>query len=83
MENREMIKQVLTDTATLNSEAKKLQSEVAVVIELIRQCVDENARSVIDQADYQQRYNGHVARYGKAKPRTGLRKLRSCVKPIG
>ena len=64
-----MIKLVLTNTAALSSEAEKLQSEIAVVAELIRQCVDENARSVIDQAEYQQRYNGLVARYEKAKDR--------------
>ena len=69
MENCEMIKQVLTDTAALNTDAEKLQSEITVVTELIRQCVDENARSVIDQAEYQQRYNGLVARYEKAKDR--------------
>ncbi|WP_243450248.1 recombinase family protein [Desulfosporosinus sp. Sb-LF] len=67
MENCEMIKQVLTDNAALNSEAENLQSEIAVVTELIHQCVDENARSVIDQVEYQQRYNGLVARYEKAK----------------
>lgn len=67
MENCEMIKQVLTDTADLNSEAEKLQDEIVVVTELIRQCVEENARSIIDQADYQQRYSGLVARYEKAK----------------
>jgi len=57
----------------LNSEAEKLQGEVVVVTELIRQCVDENARSVIDQAEYQQRYNGIVERYEKAKD--GLEKI--------
>lgn len=62
-----MIKQVLTDTADLNSEAEKLQDEIVMVTELIRLCVDENARSIIDQAEYQQRYNGLVARYEKAK----------------
>jgi len=69
MENCEMIKQVLTDTANLNSEAEKLQDEIVVATELIRQCVEENARSIIDQAEYQQRYNGLVARYEKAKDR--------------
>ena len=69
MENCEMIKQVLTDTAALNSEAEKLLDEIVMVTELIRLCVDENARSIIDQAEYQQRYNGLVARYEKAKGR--------------
>jgi len=53
----------------LNTDAEKLQSEITVVTELIRQCVDENASSVIDQAEYQQRYNEFVARYEKAKDR--------------
>lgn len=64
-----MINQVLTDTAALNSEAEKLHSEIAVVTELIRQCLDENTRLVIDQAEYQQRYEGFVAQYEKAKVR--------------
>jgi len=34
-----------------------------VVTELIHQSVDENARSVIDQTEYQHRYNGLVVRY--------------------
>jgi len=34
---------------------------------VIRQCVDENARSVIDQAEYQKLYAGFVAQYEKAK----------------
>ena len=80
MENCEVIKQVLTDTAALNSEAENLQSEIVVITELIHQCVDENARSVIDQAQYQQRYNGLVVRYEKAKDGLGkieeLRKAR-------
>jgi len=77
MENCEMIKRVLTDTADLNSEAEKLQDEIVMVTELIRQCVDENARSIIDQAEYQQRYNGLVARYEKAKYELGKTEERS------
>ncbi len=67
VENCETIKQVLTDTSSLDTQTEELQREIAVVTELIRQCVDENARSIIDQAEYKKRYNGLVARYEKAK----------------
>ena len=67
MENCEMINQVLTDTVALDTEAEEQQGEIMVVTELIRKCVDENACSVIDQAEYQKRYAGFVARYEKAK----------------
>jgi len=70
-ENCEMIKQVLTDTVALDAEATELHQEVAVVTELIRQCVDENARMGLDQAEYQHRYSGLAARYEKAKGRLG------------
>lgn len=67
IENCEMIKQVLTDSTALDSEAEELQAEITVVTGLIRKCVDENASSVIDQAEYQRRYEGFVVRYEKAK----------------
>lgn len=43
-----MIKQVLTDTTALDAEAKKLKSEIAVVTELTRQSVEENAHVNLD-----------------------------------
>lgn len=62
-----MIKQVLTDSTTLDAETEKLQIEIVAVTELIRQCVDDNARIGLDQAEYQKRYEGFVARYERAK----------------
>jgi site-specific DNA recombinase len=67
MENCEVIKQVLTDTTALDTKAEELQSEIEIVTELIRQCVDENAHIGLDQTEYQKRYNGLVARYENAK----------------
>ncbi len=69
MENCEIIKQVLTDTTALDTKIEALQREIQVVTELIRQCVDENARTGLDQTEYQKRYHGLVARYEKAKIR--------------
>lgn len=60
---------VLVDTAALDKESAKLRDECAVVMELIRKCVDENAHSAMDQGEYQERYNGLVERYETAKSR--------------
>ncbi|GAB6172973.1 recombinase family protein [Paradesulfitobacterium aromaticivorans] len=67
LENCNMIKQVLTDTAALDVEAEVLKSEITVVTELTRQCVEENARIDLDQAEYQQRYASFETRYKKAR----------------
>lgn len=69
MDNCEIIKQVLTDTSALDTEAEKQKSEIAAVTELTRQWAEENARVKLDQAEYQQRYASFEARYEKAKVR--------------
>jgi len=69
LENCKSIKQMLTDTTALDAEAEELQRELEIVAELISHCVDENARIGLDQAEYQQRYNGLAERYERAKAR--------------
>lgn len=69
IEDYDSIIAVLTDTAALDKEAAQLREECAVVMELIRKCVEENARSAQDQQAYQERYDGLVARYETAKRR--------------
>lgn len=59
----------LMDTTALDKESTRLRDECAVVMELIRKCVDENAHSAMDQDEYQERYNGLVGRYETAKQR--------------
>lgn len=68
-ENCKLIKQVLTDTSELDKEIDKLQNEIEILAEMIRQCVEENAYSAIDQKEYKKRYDGLVGRYKKAKGR--------------
>jgi predicted nuclease with TOPRIM domain len=48
--------QALTDTSKFDKESAKLQSEMEVVIELLNKCVEENAHSDLDQAEYEKRY---------------------------
>ncbi|GHV42525.1 serine recombinase [Clostridia bacterium] len=63
------IQAALFDTVALETEAKELQSELAVVAELMQKCIAENARIAQDQDEYQERYDGFVTRYDTAKAR--------------
>lgn len=46
-----------------------LQSEMTVVAEMIQKCVDENARTKVNQNDYRIRYEGLINRFEAAKAR--------------
>lgn len=63
----EAIIETLTDTSRLDKERAKLQSECEIVAELVRKCVEENASTAIDQAEYQERYTGLLERYDAIK----------------
>jgi hypothetical protein len=57
----------LTDTSELDKESIPLQSECEVVVGLLHKCVEENARSSLDQQEYQKRYIALIERYETAK----------------
>lgn len=59
--------EAMTDTADFDRELVKLQSELAVVVELMQKCVDKNAHAALDQEDYQRRYGTLLERYEAAK----------------
>jgi hypothetical protein len=67
--NFAMVRDALFGTAALETERSELQSEMAVISELIRKCIEENASVAIDQSEYQGRYGGLVARFEAAKAR--------------
>lgn len=67
--NYEAIKETVFDTAALEEEKAALQEEMNVVAELIQQCINENARIALNQADYQMRYDALAERFEKAKTR--------------
>jgi predicted nuclease with TOPRIM domain len=67
--NFDMMKKMLFDTTALDAEHEELQSEMAVVAEIIQKCVDENARITQSQDDYLRRYEGLVGRFETAKRR--------------
>jgi hypothetical protein len=74
--NFAIVRDTLFSTADLEIEGKALQSELTVVTELMQKCIEENARVALNQSEYQERYDGLVARFDTTKARyevvTGL-----------
>lgn len=64
-----VIQATLTDCSAIDKESADLQRELEVVIELARRCIMENAEAAMDQAAYQEKYNGYVERYEQLKSR--------------
>ena len=62
----------IVDNAALERERDALQEECEVVIELLRKMVQENARIVQDQTDYNVKYSGMSERYEKASTRLAV-----------
>jgi DNA repair exonuclease SbcCD ATPase subunit len=57
----------LLDTAALDAEAASLQDEMDVVGEMLKKCVEENARTAQDQDEYGRRYDALAERFNAAK----------------
>ena len=57
------------DLTDLKAEQAELESEMAVVSDLIEKCICENAHVALDQVEYQKRYDGLTARFDTAKAR--------------
>jgi len=60
---------LITDVSNMETEATRLAEERDVVTELIRKCVEENARTAQDQAIYRKKYDGLVIRYEAVQQR--------------
>jgi DNA invertase Pin-like site-specific DNA recombinase/regulator of replication initiation timing len=65
----EDIRKTIFDTSDIDSERDALSAEINVVAELVQKCVDENARTKLDQTEYRKRYDALVVRYDAAKAR--------------
>ena len=48
---------------------RSLQAELAVTVDLIQKCIDENASVALGRSEYQQRYDTLVARFNAAQSR--------------
>jgi len=69
LEDYETVKDIRYDTPELEAERPRLQEEMNVVVELIEQCVAENARVALDRTEYQKKYDGLAERFNGAKVR--------------
>jgi hypothetical protein len=69
--NFTLMRDDLFGTTELEAERTEMQSEMSVTAELIQRCIEENARVALDQTEYQERYEGLVARFDTAKARFG------------
>lgn len=67
LQGYEVIIQALTDNSKFDKESAKLQNECKLVAELIRKCVEENACTALNQAEYDERYNSLAERYENIK----------------
>lgn len=65
--------EALTDTAALDREFAKLQSEQDVVVGLMQKCVKENANTVLYQEEYLRHYGALLERYEAVK--SGLARI--------
>jgi len=59
----------LTDNTALDKASEEFQTECAVVLLKMQKCVEENAHSVLDQAEYNTKYSALVERYRNAQSR--------------
>ena len=54
--NAELIRRMLCNTDALQEEKQRLESEMAVLVDMVNNCIAENARIAQDQEEYQKRY---------------------------
>lgn len=67
LQGYESIIQALTDTSKLDKESAKLQNEMEIVTEMLRKCVEENAHTTLNQAEYEERYKTLAEKYESTK----------------
>ena len=67
MANLRTVINMLCENTALEKKQTELREEVEEAAALAEQCVSENARIVLDQNEYAERYERLVQRYEKAK----------------
>jgi len=67
----DLMQRTLSDCTELDAEISSLNEEIAVVAELVKVCVNENATSAQSLEEYTKKYNGLSGRYDKAAARLG------------
>lgn len=60
---------LLFDTTELEAEQAQLLEETQVVSDMVQQAIQENARTALNQTEYQKRYDSLVQRFDRVKTR--------------
>lgn len=66
--HKEMAK-IIFDTSALEKEKLELEEELNIVAEQVNDCINENARKVQNQGEYEIRYSSLVNRFNATKVR--------------
>lgn len=69
VEDGRLLKSALADTTGIEKKMLEASQEMEVLAGLIKQCIEDNAATALDQDEYNQRYNGLVERYEAQKTR--------------
>ena len=62
-----LVQEQICDTTSLEAEQRKLADEMQMLVEMVQNCIGENARVAQNQEKYQKRYNDLVSRYDAVK----------------
>ena len=66
--HKEMVKTVF-DTSSLENEQVKLEEELNIVADKVNNCINENARKLQDQDEYEKKYASLVNRFNTVESR--------------
>ncbi|EGF23595.1 hypothetical protein [Fannyhessea vaginae] len=66
--HKEMVKTIF-DTSSLENEQLKLEEELNIVADKVNNCINENARKLQDQDEYEKKYTSLVNRFNSTKVR--------------
>ena len=57
----------LVDTEDIDSKISKLQKESEIIVELMKNLIYENSRKMMNQDEYNEKYNSYTEKYEKIK----------------
>ena len=67
LENLREVREHICNTTSLEAEQRKLADEMRVLVDMVQNCIGENARIAQNQTEYQKRYDELVSRYDAVK----------------
>ncbi len=74
--HKDMVKTVF-DTSSLENEQLKLEEELNIVADKINNCINENARKLQDQDEYEKKYTSLVNRFNTVESR--LKEVKAAI----